>query len=402
MVGSVRVVWGLPRESQGAMLLLDALVDAGVELQLQELVGSGLAQLDGADAAVVVLLPVLGDNDLKAELRAHLAGLAAYVTRRQTQIVVIAQGDRHVSDEAIDPAMPFSIKLRHLFREASAFEILRTKLDRFTAAELAAELVAILTVVRPRDALLLDDIARLLPRAPLWDVRRRLLDFYDSSTGSSLLDGVAPATLERIAALTQTLAPHRVKMTHAGLRDADLPRLVGALQSDVLDLGSNAFTWERLVPVLGACRWLGLAANGLTRALISQMPEGLQHLYLHKNELLELPAESERMGGLKSLSLYRNQLKHFQWPAGHASLERLNIGANPIASLPDTLGQCSSLAFLGLARTRVSTLPDWIFASQSLRELDISYIEERIPPHQVAKLRAERVSIITRPGFVLP
>ena len=105
---------------------------------------------------------------------------------------------------------------------------------------------------------------------------------------------------------------------------------------------------------------------------------------------------------IKSLSLYRNRLTTFDWPAGQSALSRLNLGANPLVSLPETLSECAALESLGLARTQISCLPEWVFSIQTLRELDISYIEDRIPPAQIAHLRARRVSLITRPGLVMP
>jgi Leucine-rich repeat (LRR) protein len=45
-------------------------------------------------------------------------------------------------------------------------------------------------------------------------------------------------------------------------------------------------------------------------------------------------------------------------------LTRLNLGANPISSLPETLSECAALEFLGLARTQISCLPEWVFSIQ--------------------------------------
>ena len=78
-----------------------------------------------------------------------------------------------------------------------------------------------------------------------------------------------------------------------------------------------------------------------------------------------------------------------------------NLGANPISALPETLSTCNNLEFLGLARTQISRLPDWIFSSPSLRELDISYIEDRIPRAQIELLCAQNISLVTRPGLVV-
>jgi len=135
---------------------------------------------------------------------------------------------------------------------------------------------------------------------------------------------------------------------------------------------------------------------------LTQLPRGLEHLYLQKNDLHEFAAMPVDVARIKSLSLYRNRLTTFDWPAGHSALSRLNLGANPLVSLPETLSECAALESLGLARTQISCLPEWVFSIQNLRELDISYIEDRIPPTQIAHLRARRVSLITRPGLVMP
>jgi hypothetical protein len=403
MLESLQLVSGLPWETEGEALLVDALSVRGVNFHLSRLSDHELVSRDGADHPfVVLLLPILGDNDLTDEVLIRLTRLASCDSYRSCAILVVAHGDRHVSDEFVKPDTPFSIRVSRLFSGAGTFEMLETKLDRFTAAALAREILDIFDATNFSDVLELNCIARLLPRTPRWHARKRLLDFYDPCTGCSLLKSAERAIQKRIASHIQVIAPRILKMTHAGLGDDALADLGDALYAEVIDLGSNDFSWERLVPHLGACRWLGLAANSLTRMRLSQLPRGLEHLYLHKNDLHEfaaMPAEVER---LKSLSLYRNRVTTLDWPAGQTALTRLNLGANPISSLPETLSDCAELEFLGLARTQISSLPEWVFSIQKLRELDISFIEDRIPPAQIAHLRARRVSFITRPGLVIP
>lgn len=403
MLESLQLVSGLPWETEGEALLVDALSAQGVRFRLRRLSDHDLASRDGADHPVVVLLlPILGDNDLLDGVRIHLAHLASCDSYRECAIVVVAHGDRHVSDEFVTPDTPFSIKVRRLLSSVGTFEVLETKLDRFTAAALAQEILDLVDATKSSDVLELNCIARLLPRAPKWYARKRMLDFYDPCTGCSLLKRVARAVQKRIASHIQIIAPRILKMTHAGLCDDALADLEGALHAEVIDLGSNDFSWERLVPQLGACRWLSLAANGLVQVHLSQLPQGLEHLYLHKNALHEFVANQTEVERIKSLSLYRNRITTFDWPSGQSMLTHLNLGANPISSLPETLSDCATLKFLGLARTQISSLPEWIFSIQKLRELDISYIEDRIPRAQIAQLRARRVSLITRPGLVIP
>ena len=400
---SLQLVSGMFWATEGEALLVDALGARGVKFRLNRLSDDELTSRDGVEHPVVVLLlPILGDNDLTDEVSARLAHFASYDRYRDCAIVVVAHGDRHVSDEFVTPDTPFSIKVRRLFSNVGTFEILETKLDRFTAAALAHEVLDLVDATSLSDVIELNSLARLLPRAPKWNARERQLDFYDPCTGRSLFKTAERAVQKRIASHIQAIAPRILKMTHAGLGDDALADLEGALHAETIDLGSNVFSWQRLVPQLSTCRWLGLAANGLTQVCLSQLPGGLEHLYLHKNALLEFTARQTDVARLKSLSLYRNRVTNFEWPEGQTTLTRLNLGANPISSLPETLSDCAALEFLGLARTQISGLPEWVFSIQNLRELDISYIEDRIPPAQIAHLRARRVSITTRPGLVIP
>lgn len=403
MLESLQLVSGLLWETEGEALLVDALSARGAKFRFGRLSDHELASSDGAGYPfVVLLLPILGDNDLTDELLIRLAHIASSDSYRQCAIVVVAQGDRHVSDECVTTDTPFSIKVRRLFSGVGAFEMLKTKLDRFTAAALASEIVDLVDATRCSDILELNCIARLLPRAPRWHARKRLLDFYDPLTGCSLLKPAERAIQKRIASHIQVISPLILKMTHAGFGDVALADLGGALQAEVIDLGSNNFSWDGLVPQLGSCRWLCLAANNLTQMRLSQLPRGLEHLYLHKNDLHEFSAMPAEVARLKSISLYRNRVTTFDWPAGQTALARLNLGANPISSLPETLSGCSALESLGLARTQISCLPEWIFSIQKLRELDISFIEDRVSASQIAHLRSRRVSLITRPGLVIP
>lgn len=403
MARSLNVASGLPWETAGEALFVEALSAQGVKLRFRRLSDQDLTSVYSTDVlpVVVLLLPILGDNDLTDEIRTQVVRLAAHDTCHRCAIVVIAQGDRHVTDEVITPDTPFSIKTSHLFSGVGPFEILEKKLDKFTAAELALEVLDLVDATSSRDVLEVSCIAGLLPRAPKWYARKRLLDFYDPDAGCSLLKTAERAVRKRIASHIQTLDPRVLKMNHAGFGDSAISDLEGALNAEVIDLGSNDFSWQGIAPQLRTCRWLGLAANGVKQVCLSQLPKKLEHLYLHKNTIYEFSARLTEVARLKSLSLYRNRLTTFNWPPGESTITRLNIGANPILSLPDTLGDCKALEFLGLARTNVSILPEWVFSLEKLRELDISYIEDRIPPAQIAQLRRQHVSLITRPGLVI-
>lgn len=383
-------------------MLLDALNARGVGFECRHLFeGETVSSRLLAQRHVVFLLPVLGDNDLTDTLRARLEQWVSIEAHLERAICVIAHGDRHVSDECVTDDMPFSAKVRSLFRSAGVFALLDTKLDRYTAVALAEEILRLASATSANDIAQLSGLARLLPKAPLWQPHRRLLDFYDPASGYSLLKHQYGATLRQIAARVSALEPRVLKLNHAGLGDDALPDIARSLHAQVIDLSGNAFTLDTGAPVTAQCRWLGMAANGLTRVNLSALPSGIEHLYLQKNGLREFAPAAAHAAGLRTLSLYRNTLETFEWPARQTAIERLNLGANPLAYLPETLADCVALESLGLARTALRRLPEWIFSLPGLRELDISYVEERIPAVQIGKLRHMGVSLITRPGLVL-
>lgn len=126
----------LPGETKAEALLVDALRSRGVEFHFSRLSAPSQASHDGAGHPVVVLLlPILGDNDLTDEVSSHLNSLASCDGFRECAIVVVANGDRHISDETVTSDLPFSIKVRRIFSDVGIFELLERKLDQFTAAQ---------------------------------------------------------------------------------------------------------------------------------------------------------------------------------------------------------------------------------------------------------------------------
>lgn len=400
----LQLISGLSWKTEGEILLVNFLSAFGFKFRLNLLSNCETlsSPCNTRCSIVVLILPVLGDSDLTDELNRCLTDLVSYNNYSECAIVVIAQGDRHISDLVITSTTPFSVKVRHIFSKVGAFEILKTKLDKFTAALLAHEIFDLVTSISFSDILELNQIARLLPRAPKWCYGKRLIDFYDPGEGVSLLKSLKYTIQKRILSHIRTISPRILKMTYASLCDDLLTDFEESIYVEVIDLSSNNFSWNRVCTALSACRWLCLAANNLVKISLSQLPEGLEHLYLHKNAICEFVAEATDVAQIKSISLYRNKVVTFDWPAGKSALTRLNLGANPISSLPDTLADCTALEFLGLARTKISNLPEWIFSLRKLHELDISYIEDQIPSLQIVQLRKQHISLITRPGLVIP
>jgi hypothetical protein len=106
-----------------------------------------------------------------------------------------------------------------------------------------------------------------------------------------------------------------LKITHAALNDSALDELGDALNANVLDLGSNNFSWDRLLPQLSQCRWLNLQRTALLKFSYRFFHKILSNSICTKMIFMNLP-QLGHVERLKSLSIYRNQVEIFDWPAG--------------------------------------------------------------------------------------
>ncbi|MFP3559162.1 hypothetical protein SB861_52305 [Paraburkholderia sp. SIMBA_049] len=401
MLESLHVISGLQNGTFAESLLLDRLKAAGIQLPVAPTEFSKLpfATLR-PQIHLLFVFPILGDNDVTDEMLDLLHRFVSMGRCLGRAVIVVLTGDRHISDELVSESLPIHIKLNNAFRRAGAFHIIRSKLDQHTAPSIADEIVALSNKISFDDIEQIEHLTELLGVRPTWDPTRRLLDFYDRSTGFSLLRAQTSSTLTRAAQFVTKLAPETLLVAGGGLNDERLSCLASAFTAETIDLGSNRLNFEATASLLGCCRWLSLAANRMVNANPSLLPASIEQLYLQKNMLRELVVSHQCPATLKVISVYRNNLAHLEWPSDQTAIARLNLGANPVDRLPENLATASKLQTLGLARTGLKRLPDWIFHLPSLREIDISYIEDALPRPQLRKLREMHVSLITRPGYV--
>ncbi|CAE6959453.1 hypothetical protein [Paraburkholderia domus] len=399
MLESLQVVTGLRNGAVAESLLLEALEAQGIRLDVRRL--NEPERMSGTLERcnhVLFVLPIMGDNDITDELLELLRRFVAAAHCDNRAVLVAAKGDRHVSDEFVSLAAPFGVKLHNLFSAVGAFRILETKLDTDTAMTVAREVADVANSLSATDVAHLSELTRLLPERPLWQPHKRLLDFYSPGTGFSLLKGQNVSALQKVAGCIVNLAPRVLTIRDAGLVDDTLPGIASALCAEVIDLGSNALTLPAAAPVLVNCRWLSMAANQLTHADLSVLPASVEKINLQKNMLGELSLDRAHGAQFSEVSLYRNRLAELEWPDDQVAITRLNVGANPLERLPDSLANARYLRSLGVARTGLKRLPEWIFHLPQIRELDISYIENVLPVPQIGKLRQMGVALITRPG----
>jgi hypothetical protein len=342
---------------------------------------------------LVFIIPIWGDMDLQPVHFAQLRDIALYPAMEGRPVLVILHGDRHTWDRE-DEVCPIYAKLKSLFYYSDVFWICPEKLDSDSAGLVIPHLIRVCASVPAKDEACIARIARLLGRRPNWRKDKKHIGFYDTTTGKSLLSKAE--TPAAVLDPLQMLDLNSLELNHAELG-------VGHLQEHryaarYVDFVGNQLNLTAVSNACAKAEWVNLAANNLVKVNADCCQPSLRHLYLHKNAIQELNLPVGLPCQLQSLSLYRNRLTELELPRDQIGLVKLNLGANPICSVPEVVRQMRDLQFLGLARTRVHSLPDWLLDMPQLREVDLSHMLNTIPIAQIRALAAQGVNIILEPG----
>src|SRR5687767_10446419 len=84
-----------------------------------------------------------------------------------------------------------------------------------------------------------------------------------------------------------------------------------------------------------------------------------------------LPERLGRIAGLKTLSLYDNDLSALpEWIWGLRSLSTLNLASNRLSSIPERIGNLTGLQMLDLGHNDLASLPE---ATGDLGDLEFLY-----------------------------
>jgi hypothetical protein len=355
-----------------------------------------VAQLP-AGTSVTFIVPVLGEDELVEPYAAYFDVLGRSPGAADKVINVVLAGDVHPSDPetVVHTVIARQIASRLQFLANGA--IFPQKLADWNAN---ASVDALSAFLFSRTILSADDIAiarlsSMLQAPPAWTPAEGILELVNAASGESLLSHYS-AKGEIVAALS-SLPIRRLCVARSGLRDADLRRRLASESLTHLDISSNLFeSLDFLREQMPYLIWLSIAANALETVNFSVFPNGLKHLYLHKNRLTALRCADRCPAGLKTLSLYRNRLTLLP-DLGHLKdLTSLNLGANPITELPPWVERLNKLTQLGLAQTEIECLPDWIFTTPSIKEIDLCGLEGRLGAKVYAELREQGVRVLSR------
>jgi hypothetical protein len=402
--GDLQIVSGLPSTSPLLNQFSNALASRGYRIppciQLLDTnthEGTSYPTL-GAQTTILLVLPILGDNDLPSEQFRMIQHWRDTQSLAGQRIFILLKGDRHISDEFVSPHYPIYIKLSKLFYFLSGLNILPMKLDLDTAERIAAQIADALETNISSPCKNWDHLVESIGRPPLWDPSCKLLDFDDRETGSSLLHEIPFTQMDRIFQAALSLAPRVLKLNHARLTDNKIMRMPASPSVLAAELNSNCLSLRGVAAAFPNCAWISLGANGLTTLDLTAASPSLHTLLVHKNCLEEWHWPTVASYRLKHVSLYRNRFRDIEWHAEQTEIERLNLGANPIQALPEQLANARHLRYLGIARTHILHLPDWLFELPALAEIDISHIEDRLPSTQLQKLTDSGITLIKKPA----
>jgi hypothetical protein len=119
-------------------------------------------------------------------------------------------------------------------------------------------------------------------------------------------------------------------------------------------------------------------------------------LGLYKKKLLTLPESLGNLSSLQYLYLDENQITRLPESIGNLkSLKRLYLRVNKLTKLPESIGNLSSLEHLDLNDNQLTTLPESIVNLKSLQELYLGYNEITTLPKSIGNLKSLRELYLT-------
>ena len=391
----IEVISGLASPSAAENMLLAAL-RREVRISLHRRLDANALGHCRPDTPLLLVVPVLGDNNLRDTHFAALTGVSQNRAFASKKIVIVLHGDRHVWD-APRHCDPVNVKLKNAFYFSTDLHLHPEKLDISTATLVAQPVLAQLRAVRAAHLTDLGAIAMALGKAPDWDAAEGKLDFYDVATGFSRLYGMPLPTTADVLRRVSRMPVNTLLVNNASLGNRALPDVQMSVRR--VDLGGNQLGLPEAMHTFPCLEWLGMAANELVDIDFSECPATLERVYLHKNTIARLQFPSRLRCKFKELSLYRNRLSVLGLPDDQTELQKINLGANPITAVPDGLRNARGLRFLGIARTNITSLPRWLRDMESLRQLDISYIEHQLPARDLKELAERGIELIRQPDY---
>ena len=347
----------------------------------------------------IFILPIFGENELIDLYFKKITKIINLTNLLKSDFLFLLIGDVHVSDDPIFLDMPIIKQLKFILRYTYKPFIYPVKLSqqRLLFDNLHFQEIQKF-IIKPQLPYLkiLNELKKDMGTGVHWNESQCSLNFTINESGLSSLKSTAirAATLKKAS----SLPIHELNLERSSI--IQLQELEFFLNSRIkkLNLSSNKLSTLKGISVaLPKLNWLSVAANNFSHINFNDLPNKIKAILAHKNNISSYELDVNKYEQVERISLYRNNIhkadEFFQLP----KLQKINIGANPVSSLPISLNRNSELRYLGIARTNIKFIPEWILESKYIEEVDISYIENNIKKSHIDYLKHKGVNLIVSP-----
>lgn len=349
----------------------------------------------------VFILPIYGENELIEFYSDKLERLFQNNDFDECQFLFLLIGDIHVSDEAAFADMPIIKQLRYKLRnfvEPIIYPV-KLSLQRLTSdGRHFYEIHRFISSPVPNFSNHLRRLKKIIHGPFHWDEGAGALGFINDENGYSSLRSHSSKNM--IFCLAANLPIRELSLERSKIKTIEELEAFRGSPIVKLDLSSNHLSsLNGLSEITPALQWLNIAANQFECIDFELLPKSTEIVYAHKNNAVDFFLDDEKGTNLKRISMYRNNISSADCFFKIPKLEFINLGANPIKSLP--FESCAKLKYLGIAKTAITCLPDWILESEVIEIIDISYIENNLNRKHLDFLTRKGVRLIVSPFYNL-
>lgn len=357
--------------------------------------------IDREIAKHVFILPIYGENELIEFYSDKLERLFQDNDFDECQFLFLLIGDVHVSDDAAFADMPITKQLRYKLRnfvEPIIYPV-KLSLQRLTSDDRHFyDIHRFISSPVPNFSSHLSRLKKIIHGPFHWDEEAGTLSFMNNENGYSSL--INHDSTNMVFCLAANLPIRELSLERARIKSIEELEAFRGSSIFKLNLSSNCLSsLNGLSEITPELQWLNIAANHFSCIDLRLLPKSTEVIYAHKNNAVDFVIGDVGGVNLKRISIYRNNISSADCFFEIPKLEFINVGANPIKSLP--FESRAKLKYLGIAKTAITCLPDWILESEVIEEIDISYIENNLNRKHLDLLTRKGVRLIVSPFYNL-
>jgi len=347
----------------------------------------------------IFIIPIFGENELIEPYFQKIIKILKLSCLLNSDLLFLLIGDVHASDDQEFLDMPIIKQLKFILRHTYSPSIYPVKLShqRLLFDNLHIHEIQNF-IIRPQLPYLriLNELKRKIGKGVHWNDALYSLNFTVSESGLSSLKN--KTMMSPILNKASNLPVNELNLERSSIEDINELKPFFNSEITKLNISSNQLSaLKGISVVLPKLNWLSVAANHLSDINFNDLPSNIKVFLAHKNNIASYELDVKNLEQLERISLYRNNIYYFDSLFQLPNLKKINIGANPVSSLPASINISSQLRSLGIARTNITFIPEWILESKYIEEVDISYIEHNIKKSHINHLKGKGVNLIFSP-----